>query len=569
MIIFIISKLLENNSGSLYYVLLLHLYWIPVNLISCFLLLRSDVNLKRSIGTIPLLFTAVGGIVGSGWLFGPFFAAKLAGPSALLAWVLGGCLMMVIALTFAELSSAFPIAGGTVRFLQLSHGPLVSFSMAWISWISCLAVAPIETLALLHYAANYLPWLMYTVDGTMLLTLSGIVVAGFLMFGLCIINAVGVKFMAKTNALVVTLKLIVPLFTIIVLASLSFHVSNFTDHKFAPFGLRGILASLPAAGIIFSFIGYGPAIQLAGEAKNPQRSIPIAILGALVICILLYVLLQSSFIAALPGSSFANGWQNLHFAGEAGPFSGVAMAVGAAWLAKVLFVDAAISPYGTALIYTASTARMGYAMGQDGFFPKWFLKLNKHGIPLRIILLNYVVGMFLFLPFPSWQNMMSFLVSSLVFAYAVGPLALVVLRKTLPDHYRPFRVPFYKVTCYSAFYICNLIIFWTGWYIVSKMLIAILLGYGVLLLYKRTKHGEHLDLQWQKSWWIFFYLGIISMLTFLGTFGGGRGLIPFGWDFLVIAIISYLIYELSQRCALDSEEASRHELNKSYEQDES
>ena len=88
--------------------------------------------LKRSIGTMGLLFAAVGGIVGSGWLFGPYYAAQFAGPAAILSWVIGGALMMVIAMTFAELSSTFPLAGGTVRFLALSHGTMVSFSMGWI-----------------------------------------------------------------------------------------------------------------------------------------------------------------------------------------------------------------------------------------------------------------------------------------------------------------------------------------------------------------------------------------------------------------------------------------------------
>ena len=144
--------------------------------------------------------------------------------------------------------------------------------------------------------------------------------------------------------------------------------------------------------------------------------------------------------------------------------------------------------------------------------------------------------------------------SSLVFAYAVGPLSLVVLRKTLPNHPRPFRVPFANVFCLIAFYICNLIVFWTGWDIVSKMVIAIIVGYVVLAIFKSTKHGHHLNLQWAKAWWVFFYIGIISMVTYLGSFGGGVNVIPFGWDFLAIAGVSLLIFELSRRCALETEE---------------
>ncbi len=522
-------------------------------------------HLQRSIGTLSLLFAAVGGIVGSGWLFGPYYAAQFAGPSAILSWVLGGCLMMVIALTFAELASSFPLAGGTVRFLQLSHGPLVSFPMAWVSWVASLAVAPIETMALLNYADNYLPWLMYVSHGVHLLTAAGIAFAAGLLLIICIINSVGVKTLAKTNSFVVILKLIVPIATIIILLSLKFHITNFTVHHFAAGGFKGVLAALPSAGVIFSFIGYSPAIQLAGEAKNPSRSIPVAIIGGLGICIVLYVLLQVAFVGALPFKAFSHGWSHLSFKGDAGPFAGIAVAVGLAWFAKILFIDAALSPFGTALIYTATAARLCYAMGQNGYLPKSLLKINRFGIPARIIALNFVIGMFLFLPFPTWQSMMSFLVSSLVFAYAVGPLSLVVLRKTLPDHPRPFKVPCARWFCLLAFYICNLIVYWTGWSIVSKMLIAILVGYIVLSIYKMTKEGKELNLQWPKAWWVLFYIAMLGMVTFLGAFGGGRNIIPFGWDFLVIAAISWLIYELSSRCALEASDTRKmvedaHEL---------
>jgi len=111
-------------------------------------------SIKRSIGTWGLLLTGIAGIMGSGWLFAPYFVAKAVGPASILSWVLGGFFMILIAMTFAELSSAFPMTGGSVRFLQLSHGTLISFTMAWIGWLSAVSVAPIETMASLHYASN-------------------------------------------------------------------------------------------------------------------------------------------------------------------------------------------------------------------------------------------------------------------------------------------------------------------------------------------------------------------------------------------------------------------------------
>ncbi len=120
---------------------------------------------QRSISTFGILFAGIGSVNGSGWLFWPLFTAQIAGPAAVLSWIVRGILMLIIALTFAELGSAFPIAGGMVQYTQYSHGPLVSFMTGWMVWISSVAIAPVETLSIMQYAANYIPDLMHKTDG--------------------------------------------------------------------------------------------------------------------------------------------------------------------------------------------------------------------------------------------------------------------------------------------------------------------------------------------------------------------------------------------------------------------
>jgi amino acid transporter len=500
-------------------------------------------KLQKKIGAVGLLAAAVGGLVGSGWLFGPMYAAQLAGPAAVLSWLIGGLLMLFIGLTFAELASAFPVAGGMVRFGDMSHGPVVSFAIGWMVWLSSVVVAPIETLALLQYASNYLPMLMYQVDGIATLTHTGILVAAVLMAIMVWLNSLGAKFFSKATTSIAFIKLIVPIVTMIVLFSLDFHVNNFqTEGGFMPFGWKGVLTALPLGGVIFSFIGYSPAIQLAEEAKNPQFAIPLAIIGAILTCIILYMFLQTSFIGAMHSDFLQQGWQHLSFKDDNGPFAGILMTFGIVWLVMIIYVDAVISPFGTAYIYTASTSRVGYALSEIGLLPKSMQKLNKKGVPTRTMFMNYIVGLILFLPFPGWQSMVSFLVSCFVIAYSIGPLALYCLRQQKADYHRPFKLPAYKFMTLVAFYICNLLIFWTGWQTISKLLIAMLVGFAVfvyryLMDEKKQWHGY-----WFNAWWLFAYLIVMGLLSYFGSFGGGKDYIHFGQDFGFIAVITLVIF---------------------------
>lgn len=504
-------------------------------------------NFIRTITPIGLLLAGIGSVIGSGWLFGPLYAAQIAGPAAALSWIIGGVLMIIIALTFAELGSAFPVAGGMIQYAEASHGSLVSFMIGWMVWISSVSVAPVETLGLLQYVANYVPGLMVSKEGSHILTHLGIFVAAATMFLMCVLNYFGARFFSRSNSVITMIKLIVPILTVVVLMSISFHSTNFHSELaggFAPFGWHGIFAALPLGGVVYSFIGSNTVLQLAGETKNPQRSIPFALIGSMLFCILLYALLQIAFIGALTPSIFAAGWSQLHFAGDTGPFSGIMMALGLGWFVMIIYADAIISPFGTGFIFTASTARIGYGLSQIGFLPKALSKITKNGVPSRYILLNFFVGLLLFLPFPGWQKLVGFVISCFIVSYVIGPIALAGLRQSQPDMHRPFFLPFGKSIALIAFYICNLLIFWTGWQTVLKMMVALSIGVLFYVIYC-VRHKTHVN---KKDWlavvWVAPYFILMTVISYLGTFGGGIERIPFGVDFGVIAVLSVGIFYL-------------------------
>lgn len=504
---------------------------------------------KHAFSPFALLMVSVGGVVGSGWLFGSMYAAQVAGVGSIISWILGGILIMIIALNFAELATMFPVAGGMVRFAEMTHGHTVGFAFGWIAWLAMVMVAPVETMAVVQYASNYIPHLMIQSGDHPSLTLVGFFAAAVLLFIVCYLNVLGARFVNKLNLVLVFIKLIIPIATVVLLLTTAFHPHNFLVTPF-PSGLHGILMALPTAGIVFSFIGFGSAIQLAAEAKNPKKALPIAIIGSLLICIVLYVLLQIAFIGALDINDLARGWQNLNFVDDAGPFAGIAVGVGLVGFSYLLYADAFISPLSTGFIYTAATSRVNYGLSKNGCFPKLFSQLNKNSVPAAGIWFNFIVGLIFFLPFPGWQGMVSFFVSSYVLIYSIGPIALLSLRKRRPDYPRVFKLPYAPFMSFVAFYICNLIIYWTGFHVVYKVIILMVVGFIYFIFYHKTSAPARDSLDARSAIWLIFYLLGVLVISYLGNFGGGTQFISFGWDFLWIAVFSVVIFIWAVRSSL-------------------
>ncbi|WP_406195432.1 APC family permease [Kitasatospora sp. NBC_01560] len=518
-------------------------------------------SLRREVGLIGLLWASVGSIIGSGWLFGAKNAVMVAGPAALISWGIGAVAIVLLALVHAELGGLFPVAGGTARYPHYAFGGLAGMSFGWFSWLQAATVAPIEVEAMIGYAGHWEFAKSFLNDnGT--LTTSGFIVAVLLMGVFVAVNFLGVRVLAHTNSVATWLKIFIPLLTIFVLALTNFHGSNFTSHGFAPFGIKGVLAAISSSGIIFALLGFEQAIQISGESRNPKRDIPRAVLGSVAIGTLIYVLLQVVFIGALPGSAFLNGWDKLDFPGIEGPFAGLATLVGLGWLAYVLYFDAIVSPGGTGLIYTTSTSRISYGLSKNGYAPQKFEQLDKRGVPWFGLGLSFVTGVICFLPFPSWQELVGFITSASVLMYAGAPLAFGALRRRLPDRERSYRLPLGGVISPVAFVVASLIIYWSGWHTLSRLGLAIILGYGLLGSYaayairKGLPNAPRLD--WRAAQWLPVYLVGLGLISWQGGFGDGRGNIPMWWDMGAVAVFAVAVYYWAIRVALPAEAIERN-----------
>lgn len=505
-------------------------------------------NLRR-ISPIMLFMLSMNAIIGSGWLFAPLYAAKAAGPAAIFSWVIGGVSAILIALTFAELSTLLPVAGGSTHIPQISHGAFASFIMSWVAWITTLMLAPIEVQAVLQYASLFFPSLMHLSNGVAALSAYGYVWAIILMLSLCFLNVYSYRGLMHSNFILFIFKFSIILLTIFVIFSARFNTANFSgllSSTTSAEGWKSIFGAVATGGIVLAFNGFKSGVEMAGEAKKLSLAIPLSTAGAVLGCLLLYIGLQVCFIGALDSGAMAGGWQNLSFSGDIGPFVGLASVLGLAWLLKLIYVNAVISPLGAGLVYVAGTARILYAMSRVGYVPKILSRLNHQRFPVWAIAVNFLLGMLSFLPLPGWQAMVNFLVSAMVITYAMGPVALICLRITLPDSPRPFRLPAANGVCFLAFYSCNLFSYWTGWETISKLAYVLLVGVGLFIIawLRGTVKLENKELR--SATWIIPYLIGIVLMSWSGSFGG-KGLIPFGWDFAIIAVFSAAILYLAVR----------------------
>ncbi len=508
----------------------------------------QDRGLKRHIGKVGLLFTGVGSIIGSGWLFGALYASQLVGPAAILSWILGGVMIILVGLTYAELGVMFPVAGGVVRYPHYAFGAFASFTSGWITWISAAATAPIEVLAAVTYASPYLPWLMHTVDGVDVLTTPGLAVSVALLFVFSLINVLGVRAFARFNNVLVWWKLFIIVLVIVVFAVLAFHADHFTSPEFggfAPYGYASVFSALPAAGIVFSYLGFRQGVEFAGETDNPQRNVPFAVIGAILLTGAIYIALQIAFIGALPDKTLSDGWAHLAFANSAGPLAALAGILGATWLGIMLYADAVISPADTGLIYSALTARLSYSQARTGTAPSWLAKLNNKGVPWVSVIVMFVVGCVFFLPFPSWAELVEFIVSGTVLSFGTGPVVVGALRRQLPDQHRPFRLPGGDVIPFLGFLSSNMIVYWTGWETNEKLFIAVAMGYVVLVLhYLFSNKSKIPPLHLKAGAWMLIWLAGLAVLSYIGFYTGGTKLLGFGVGEGVVAVFSLIIYAL-------------------------
>jgi amino acid transporter len=266
-------------------------------------------------------------------------------------------------------------------------------------------------------------------------------------------------------------------------------------------------------------------------------------------------------IGAMPPDLLTHGWTGFSNAAiSAGPFAGLAAVVGLGWLATLLRIDAFVSPSGTGLIYTTGTSRISYGLARNRYAPQIFGKVSSNGIPWVGLIGAFVFGVLFLLPFPSWQSLVNLIVGASVLMYAGAPLALGAFRSQVPEASRPYRLPIYQVLAPASFAISGLLIYWSGFEVVWKLGVVLVIGY-LLIGISMAFDPQRPPLDWKNAIWLPVWLIGLGIISWQGQYAGGAvapptntNNIPFWWDIVTVVGFCLIIYYWAMWTKLPREE---------------
>ncbi|MCD8879636.1 APC family permease [Staphylococcus kloosii] len=532
---------------------------------------KKETNSKINLPQLVLL--GLGSLIGSGWLFGAWEASSLAGPAAIISWVIGFIVIGTIAYNYIEIGTMFPQSGGMSNYAQYTHGSLLGFIAAWANWVSLVTIIPIEAVSAVQYMSSW-PWdwakpMHHLMAGGSISNI-GLLATFVIIIIFSLLNYWSVKLLTSFTSLISIFKLGVPCLTIIMLMISSFDTGNYghTASTFMPYGSAPIFAATTASGIIFSFNAFQTIINMGSEITKPDKNIARGIAISLTLSAVLYIILQSTFITAMPSSMLhEHGWSGINFNS---PFADMAILLSLNWLAILLYIEAFVSPFGTGVSFVAVTGRVLQAMEQNGHIPKFLGKINKkYQIPRIAIIFNAITSMIMVALFRDWAVLASVISTSTLVAYLTGPTTVIALRKMGPKMHRPFRANLLKVMAPLSFVLASLTIYWAKWPTTAEVIFIIILGLPVYFFYEYKMNWKNTKKQVGGSLWIIIYLIALSLLSFIGSKEfNGMNLIHYPYDFLVVAIVALIFYKLGTISHFESIYFKRaKKINKDMKQD--
>ncbi|MBK7763546.1 MAG: amino acid permease [Bacteroidetes bacterium] len=458
-------------------------------------------TLKRTLGSGALLALGIGAIIGAGIFVRTAAAAgNHAGPGVMISYIIAGIGCAFAGLCYVEFASMIPIAGSAYTYSYATMGELVAWIIGWDLILeyalgaACVAIAWSEYLNKLceyyfgftvPYALCHSPFQISQTGVHGIINIPAVIILG-------ILSAVlirGTKESANVNSIIVIIKVIIVLMFI----AFGWHFIMPENHAViipdntGETGIFGWSGVLRGAGIVFfAYVGFDAVSTAAQEAKNPQKGMPIGILGSLAFCTILYIL----FSYVLTG--IAN-YKDFSVTGP-GHEAAVAYAIqqympGYGWFAGLITIAILAGFSSVILVMLLGQSRVFYSMSKDGLFPKSFSEVHpKFKTPAKANMWLFVlVGFFAaFVPGDIVGDMTSI---GTLFAFILVSAGVIIMRKTNPDTPRPFRVALVPLIPILGILVCGFMIFGLGWENWSRLIAWLLIGFDIYLMYSlRNSH---------------------------------------------------------------------------------
>jgi basic amino acid/polyamine antiporter, APA family len=397
------------------------------------------------LGAMDLVLLGIGCIIGTGiFVLTGVAAAKYAGPGIMLSFVLSGMACVFAALAYAELAAMVPVAGSAYTYTYAALGEIVAFVVGWALiceyTVGSAAVAAGWSgymVGLLKSLGIELPkmWTAVPADGG-LVNVPAVLIVLFLTYLLML----GTKESATLNKVLVAIKLgVVALFLFLATP----HVNPVNWHPFLPFGFKGVAAG--AAIVFFAYIGFDAVATAAEECKNPNRDLPIGIIGSLIVCTILYIAVAAVLTGVVPYTQLANS-EPVAFA-----LRHIGMNMGSA----IVALGAVCGITTVLLVLMYGQTRVFLAMARDGMIPQSVVKFHpKYGTP-HVITIIAGIGVSILsglLPIGIIAELTNM---GTLFAFCVASIGVWVLRYTRPDAVRPFRCPAVALVAPLAVIFCS------------------------------------------------------------------------------------------------------------------
>jgi len=454
--------------------------------------LEGEVSLKRTLTGTQLIMLGIGAVIGAGiFVLTGQAAAEYAGPAVMLSFVFAGIACAFAGLCYAEFAAMLPVSGSAYSYSYATLGEGVAWFIGWCLVLEYLFAASTVAVGWSGYLNAFLdnfgaalPDALasapYVYESGKFVGTGAIInlPAVLIIAAVSAVGYVGITQSAFVNSIIVAIKV-----TVIVLF-IGFGLQYVDPSNWDPFipvnqggtkyGMDGVIRA--SAVVFFAYIGFDAVSTAAGEAKNPQRDMPIGILGSLAVCTILYILMSAVLTGMMPYP-------------ELGTAEPVSTALNnyptLGWLQTLVEIAAIAGLASVILVMLMAQPRIFYSMSQDGLLPRMFGRVHRKyrtphvGTVVVGVIAAVLAGL---LPVGFLGDIVSM---GTLLAFSVVSLGVLVLRYTRPGLVRPFRVPFFLLICPLGFFSC-MYLFWQvfrehwhlllGWILIGAVVYA-LYGY--------------------------------------------------------------------------------------------